>query len=174
MSSSAVSEGATWFAEVTGDALDVVKYTGAVHDPGAGAIASFIGVTRDNFQGKAVEKLEYEAYVPMALKKLVVSWSGLPLDAKLMHENVLFSARCTLGALQEICQLACEKWDLKKIAVAHRTGTVLIGEASVIIVASSPHRRDALEVGTAKLRHQIQTVQLIGSAAPVGSLLCTS
>lgn len=48
--------------------------------------------------------------------------------------------------MQEICQAACNRWDLKKIAIAHRTGTVLIGEASVIIVASSPHRRDALEV----------------------------
>ncbi|GAB4817547.1 hypothetical protein N2152v2_004593 [Parachlorella kessleri] len=104
------------FCEVLEEPLDILQYTKLVSDPGAGAIASFTGVTRDTFQGKAVEKLEYEAYVPMALKKLL-----------------------------EICRTACDRWNLKKVAVAHRTGTVHIGEASVIIVASSPHRRDALE-----------------------------
>ncbi len=62
--------------EITEEALDILKYTQQVQDPGAGAIASFIGVTRDTFQGKAVEKLEYEAYVPMALKKLLVRSAG--------------------------------------------------------------------------------------------------
>lgn len=115
MSSQSSSQG-NCFAEVTENELDIQQYIDGVADPGAGAIASFLGVTRNSFQGKAVEKLEYEAYVPMALKKIM-----------------------------EICQAACNRWDLKKIAIAHRTGTVLIGEASVIIVASSPHRRDALE-----------------------------
>ena len=49
--------------------------------------------------------------------------------------------------LQEVCQQACAQWQLIKIAVAHRTGTVAVGEPSVIIAASSAHRRDALEVG---------------------------
>lgn len=64
------------FVEVQEEALDVLRYTAEVAHPGAGAIASFIGVTRDSFQGKAVEKLEYEAYVPMALRKLLVSQQG--------------------------------------------------------------------------------------------------
>lgn len=61
-----------FFVEVTGDALDVKKYMDLVADPGAGAISTFSGVTRNNFQGKSVIKLEYEAYTPMALKKLEV------------------------------------------------------------------------------------------------------
>jgi molybdopterin synthase catalytic subunit len=102
--------------EVTPDALDLARYTSLVADPGAGAIATFVGVTRDTFGGKAVERLEYEAYVPMALKMLL-----------------------------ELCRHALRKWELKKIAVAHRTGVVAVGEASVVIAASSPHRREALE-----------------------------
>jgi hypothetical protein len=41
-----------------------------VPDPGAGAISLFIGTTRDNFEGKHVVRLEYEAYIPMALKEM--------------------------------------------------------------------------------------------------------
>ena len=107
----------TSYVQVTPDVLDIVTYTNWVSDPGAGAIASFIGVTRDNFDGKRVERLEYEAYVPMALKKI-----------------------------SEVCQEACKKWELKKIAVAHRIGVVAVGEASVVIAASSAHRREALAV----------------------------
>ncbi|GIL74403.1 hypothetical protein Vretimale_2114 [Volvox reticuliferus] len=65
-----------FYIEVTGDALDVMKYINHVADPAAGAISTFSGVTRNNFQGKSVIKLEYEAYTPMALKKLeAVHWA---------------------------------------------------------------------------------------------------
>ncbi|EFN54497.1 hypothetical protein CHLNCDRAFT_17589, partial [Chlorella variabilis] len=96
--------------------LDQARYVSLVSEPAAGAIATFLGVTRDNFQGKATQRLEYEAYVPMAARKLL-----------------------------ELCQQACGKWQLCRMAVAHRTGTVLVGEASVIIAVSSAHRREALE-----------------------------
>ena len=49
--------------------------------------------------------------------------------------------------LQNICKQAGVKWDIKKMALAHKTGLCGVGEASVMIAASSPHRRDALEVG---------------------------
>ena len=62
-------------------------------------------------------KLEYEAYVPMAQKKL-----------------------------REMCEEGMRKWDVRKISIWHRIDTVLVMEASVIIAASSPHRRDAIEV----------------------------
>ena len=63
----------TCFAEVTPEPLDLNKYVEMVADDGAGAIATFSGVTRNSFQGKRTEKLEYEAYVPMAARKLLVS-----------------------------------------------------------------------------------------------------
>lgn len=61
------------FVEVVEDVLDLQRYVSLVADDSAGAIATFLGVTRNNFKGKAVVKLEYEAYTPMALKKLKVS-----------------------------------------------------------------------------------------------------
>ena len=47
---------------------------------------------------------------------------------------------------QEVGQAACARWQLQRVALAHRTGVVRVGEASVVIAASSAHRRDALEV----------------------------
>lgn len=70
---SSEASGSNWYVAVTDQPLDISKYTQLVTDPGAGAISSFIGTTRNNFQGKAVLRLEYEAYVPMALAKLKVS-----------------------------------------------------------------------------------------------------
>jgi molybdopterin synthase catalytic subunit len=67
------ASGSGWFVEVTDQPLDIGKYTQLVTDPAAGAISSFIGTTRNNFQGKAVLRLEYEAYAPMAVAKLKVT-----------------------------------------------------------------------------------------------------
>ena len=58
--------------EVTGQPLELTRYTDFVADPGAGAIATFTGTTRDTFQGKAVLRLQYEAYGPMAEKVMRV------------------------------------------------------------------------------------------------------
>lgn len=104
------------FVEVSPVVLDLNKYLAMVADPKAGAISTFIGVTRNNFQGKDVLTLEYEAYVPMALQVLL-----------------------------DICKQLQNKWDVTKVAVAHRTGVVAVGESSVIIVVSSPHRRASLD-----------------------------
>jgi molybdopterin synthase catalytic subunit len=63
----------TTFVEVLPDPLQLNKYVGLVEDSGAGALATFMGVTRDNFDGKRVLSLSYEAYVPMAEKEMQVS-----------------------------------------------------------------------------------------------------
>ena len=59
--------------QVSGAPLELGTYTGFVEDAGAGAVATFTGTTRDNFAGKTVTHLEYEAYVPMAEQKLQVA-----------------------------------------------------------------------------------------------------
>mmetsp|Transcript_39926 Transcript_39926/g.101181 ORF Transcript_39926/g.101181 Transcript_39926/m.101181 type:complete len:159 (-) Transcript_39926:11-487(-) len=104
------------FVEVVGEGLEVDKYRRLVEDDGAGAIASFVGVTRNTFQGKRVLKLEYEAYVPMAEKEL-----------------------------RKICAQMMERWELIKVAVGHRIGTCPVREPSVVITASSPHRAASLD-----------------------------
>jgi molybdopterin synthase catalytic subunit/molybdopterin converting factor small subunit len=81
----------------------------------AGAIASFIGTTRLESRGRSVEHLDYEAYEGMA-------------------ERVM----------AEIAAVLKERYDVCEIAIHHRTGRVDIGEASVVIAVSAPHRQDAL------------------------------
>ena len=81
MDSAELREGDRCYAEVTPGPLDLAKYVALVGDDGAGAIATFSGVTRNSFQGKTTERLEYEAYVPMAAKTLLVrplqeAWEG--------------------------------------------------------------------------------------------------
>lgn len=63
---------AACFVEISCQPLDLSKYVALVSDPGAGAIATFTGVTRNTFEGRAVLRLEYEAYEPMALAKMQV------------------------------------------------------------------------------------------------------
>jgi molybdopterin synthase catalytic subunit len=102
--------------EITPAPLSLDALSRLVASPAAGAIVTFVGTTRDVFQGKPVDRLEYECYAPMAVKKL-----------------------------RELCAMARGRWSLTKLAVAHRTGTVRVGESSVVIAASSAHRADALE-----------------------------
>ncbi|XP_038072483.1 molybdopterin synthase catalytic subunit-like [Patiria miniata] len=104
------------FVRITSDPLSVEEATGMVTSPTSGAISIFIGTTRNNFEGKEVIRLEYEAYVPMAEKQ--------------MHS---------------ICRDVRDKWQVEHIAVFHRIGVVPVQEASVIIAVSSPHRQAALE-----------------------------
>jgi molybdopterin synthase catalytic subunit/molybdopterin converting factor small subunit len=81
----------------------------------AGAIATFVGTTRVHSRGRTVDRLEYEAYAGMAEK-----------------------------VMAEIADELKRRYDLREIAIHHRTGTVEIGEASVVIAVSAPHRQDAL------------------------------
>jgi molybdopterin synthase catalytic subunit/molybdopterin converting factor small subunit len=86
-----------------------------VRDSGAGAIATFTGTVRNESRGRDVLFLEYEAYAEMAAEVMA------QLAAKLK-----------------------ERYDVHEIAIHHRTGRVEIGEASVVIAVSAPHRHDAL------------------------------
>jgi molybdopterin synthase catalytic subunit len=81
-----------------------------------GAVALFLGTVRDHNDGRDVDGLEYEAYGPMA-------------------ERVL----------AEIAAEAASRWQTDRIAAAHRFGLLAIGEASVAIAVSTPHRADAFD-----------------------------
>jgi molybdopterin synthase catalytic subunit/molybdopterin converting factor small subunit len=99
---------------VTKKPLSLDSLVVRVSHPGAGGITTFLGVVRDNANAKAVKFLEYEAY---------------PELAETMLEQIGIEVK--------------ERWSDVRIAMAHRVGRLQIGEASVIIAASAPHRAEA-------------------------------
>ena len=103
--------------EVTTEPLSERAVARAVEDAGAGALALFSGVVRNQTGGRRVKFLEYEAHGPMALAKM-----------------------------REIAQALRERWPMVgRIALVHRIGRLEIGESSVMIAVSSPHRGEAFE-----------------------------
>lgn len=96
--------------------LDPAALERSVERPAAGAVVTFVGTTRNVHAGKAVLHLEYEAQESLARK-----------------------------ALEALCAEATEKFGLSAAAVHHRLGRLEIGEASVTIAVSSPHRGAAFE-----------------------------
>ncbi len=101
---------------ITQDPIRLDELTAFVADPGAGAMATFVGTTRDTNEGRRVVRLEYECYPGMAEKEM-----------------------------EKIGQEVLERWPVKKVAMLHRLGRVDIGEASVAIAVSSGHRHAAFE-----------------------------
>jgi MoaE-MoaD fusion protein len=103
--------------EVTAEPLSERAVAQAVEHPGAGALALFSGVVRNQTGGRRVKFLEYEAHGPMALAKM-----------------------------REIVRAIRERWPMiSRIALVHRIGRLEIGESSVMIAVSSPHRGEAFE-----------------------------
>ncbi len=96
--------------------LDLAAVVAAVADPAAGAVATFIGTTRTQSRGRTVVHLEYDAYPEMA-------------EAEMARIGEAVKAR----------------HDVLHVAIAHRTGHVPIGEASVIIAVSAAHRGPAMD-----------------------------
>jgi molybdopterin synthase catalytic subunit len=91
--------------------LDLARLVAAVGRADAGAIATFLGTTRDHNAGRRVMRLQYEAYPDMAIREM-----------------------------QRIGEQAVERFGVKAVAIAHRVGVVEIGEASVGIAVSAAHR----------------------------------
>ncbi len=102
--------------DVVDHVIDERAVVQSVEDPGAGAICTFEGVVRDNSRGKRVLYLEYEAYAEMAAKQM-----------------------------QQIAAEMKTRWQVLHVSIVHRTGRLQIGEASVFIAVSSPHRAEAFE-----------------------------
>ena len=100
---------------LTEDPIDLAAVVREVEDERAGAIATFLGTVRSESRGHSVVRLEYEAYEGMA-------------------ENVM----------NDLAEGLKERYDLCAVAITHRVGVCEIGEASVAIAVSAPHRQDAL------------------------------
>ncbi|XP_030625295.1 molybdopterin synthase catalytic subunit [Chanos chanos] len=113
-------EGPLDLIKLTHDKLSVDAVSDSVTCPSCGAISLFIGTTRDNFEGKKVVLLEYEAYIPMA---------------EMEFKKICNDIRVRWPAVRYIC-------------IQHRLGVVPVTEASVIVGISSPHRGDCMEAVT--------------------------
>ena len=96
--------------------LQVNEVLNSVQSDGAGAIDMFIGTVRNNTQQRTVERLDFEAYDPMAVKEM-----------------------------ERLGTQACEQWPIEKVAIHHRKGTLYVGDTAVIIAVSTPHRQAAFE-----------------------------
>ena len=101
--------------ELTRDPLDARRLEAAVSHAGAGAICTFTGVVRDSSRGRSVTHLDYEAYAEMATAQM-----------------------------RKIGDEITEQWPDARVAMAHRTGKLEIGEASVVVSVSCPHRAEAI------------------------------
>lgn len=125
------SEAAPLFL-VTRDALDPVALRAAVITPASGAYLLFEGVVRDHHEGRAVARLEYEAYEEMALRTL----------EQVGHE--------VLEAYRDR--------EVYVIAIHHRIGVLEVGDVSLLVAVASAHRQDAFEAGLRAIDRVKETV----------------
>ncbi|MFB5661463.1 molybdenum cofactor biosynthesis protein MoaE [Alteribacillus sp. HJP-4] len=102
--------------EVIGQPISVEKVMNKVRRRDCGAITTFIGTVREWTGEKRTMRLEYQAYAPMAVKKMA-----------------------------EIAEEVEEKWPGAETAITHRTGTLEISDIAVVIAVSCPHRKEAYE-----------------------------
>lgn len=96
--------------------LDARLVEALVAEGGSGAVVTFTGTVRDRARGRDVVALEYEAY-PAAAEKM----------------------------LAQIGDEIAARWGIERAAIHHRTGRLVVGEASVVIAVASPHRHDAFD-----------------------------
>ncbi len=96
--------------------IDVAKVSALVEHPSVGAVSVFVGVVRENNDGRQVTGIDYEAYQPMAEREL-----------------------------SALCQEIVEEIAGLRLAIVHRVGTLTIGEASVVIASAHARRAPALE-----------------------------
>ncbi len=111
---------------LTREPIDFHALTESVRDPHCGAVALFLGTVRDITGAQVTVFLDYDAYGPMAEKKLA-----------------------------EIETQVREKWPVAHVAMIHRLGRLGVGDVSVAVAVSSPHRGEAFDA----LRHAVDTLK---------------
>jgi molybdopterin synthase catalytic subunit len=108
--------GRTGFVSLIREPIDTAALAARVSGPANGAVVTFEGVVRDNTGGRPTEFLDYDCYEPMALR-----------------------------LMEELAADILAKHAIGEIAMVHRLGKLAIGEASVVISVSAPHRKPAFE-----------------------------
>ena len=113
---------------LTREVIDFAALTDAVRSPHAGAVVLFLGTVRDLTGDVVTEALDYTAYEPMAERQLAA------LEADLRR-----------------------RWPVLGVALVHRIGRLGVGEVSVAVAVSCPHRAEAFDAG----RYAIDTLKRI-------------
>lgn len=101
---------------LTHDPIDFAALTEAVRSPQSGAVVLFLGTVRELTNGRRTSSLDYEAYPAMAEKKLA-----------------------------ELESQARARWPIDRVALVHRLGRLDLGEVSVAVAVSCPHRHQAFD-----------------------------
>lgn len=99
---------------VTAFAIDTESLLAFVGDPSAGGTALFVGTTRNENDGRVVERLEYEAYEAMAVEEM-----------------------------RRIGDEIARRWGIVAVSMIHRVGVVPVGQVSVAVAVSAAHREEA-------------------------------
>ncbi|SPO21996.1 related to molybdopterin synthase large subunit [Ustilago trichophora] len=128
-------------AVLTYDELQEKEAIRFVADDGAGATVLFSGTTRDSFKGKQVTRLEYEAYTSLALKTLSSLLEKAHTYVPFLNNPIPRSANAAPHSISEE-----EEDRVTRCYIAHRLGEVAVGECSILIAVSSPHRKEAFVV----------------------------
>ena len=102
--------------QISAEPLNIQTCIDWVMLPESGGIDVFIGTVRNATKGKAVLRLEFEAYEKMAIAEM-----------------------------EKIVAEAISKWPIQRLLIHHRTGTLAVGEVPVIIAVSTAHRAAAFE-----------------------------
>jgi molybdopterin synthase catalytic subunit len=114
---------------VTAQPLSLDDATAFIADPGAGGSCIFFGTVRDHGDNGTVTGLTYEAWEEIALRRL-----------------------------DELGNEVFDRWSLCKVAMLHRFGTLAVGETSVVVAVSAPHRAEAFDAcryGIEQLKHDV-------------------
>jgi molybdopterin synthase catalytic subunit len=111
---------------LTSEPIDHAGLTEAVRRPGCGAVVTFLGTVRDLTGDERTVALEYEAYPPMAERKM----AEIEADVR-------------------------ARWPVGEVALVHRLGRLVVGEVSVAVAVSAPHRAEAF----AACRHAIDRLK---------------
>lgn len=119
------------FYEITTEPLDVGAIARRVVPPECGAIVTLDGFVRQFTKGRETLYLVYEAYEPMAIKEM-----------------------------EKLGDLAHKKFEISHIGLVHRLGKLEIGETSVVISVSAPHRKSAFEACEWAIRELKKTVPI--------------
>lgn len=119
------------FFRLTREKIPTQQLADGLKSPADGAVVVFEGIVRDNSRGQRTLYLEYEAYEPMAVRKM-----------------------------QEIGREVHEQFEVDRVGMIHRLGRLEIGETSVAIIVASPHRRAAFDACRYAIDRLKQTVPI--------------